>query len=153
MNRAIAYAEDTLGIHRTWVETMSLAAQLNDLYGQLAGFTTETRILDWSLDERKNELLVLQSKANTEMSIAAFERHMKLVFAEDDQLASIGKTKVDAMARRDAVEASIKSVERNSNGCIARMKQLGGYLEYLAVTKAAQMQAASVVQAANESPW
>jgi len=153
MNRAIAYAEDTLGVHRVWVDVQELALQLNDLYQMLAGFTTETRNLDYEFDVRKNQILVEESNNNADLSPTAFERHVKLVCAADEQLESIAKAKVDAMARRDGVEATIKSVERNSNGHIARLKQLGGYFEFLAVTKAAQLTAAVAVREASESPW
>jgi hypothetical protein len=153
MNRAIAYAEDTVGVHRTWLYTQELQVQLNDLYQEQSGYLTETRNLDWQIDRRKNQILIEESEANASMAVTAFERHIKLVIAKDDELASLYEVRCQAMSRRDAVEATIKSVERNSNGHIARLKELGGYFEFLAVTKAAQMQAVTAAQAASESPW
>jgi hypothetical protein len=153
MNRAIAYAEDTLGVHRTWTDVQALQAQLNDLYQMHAGFLSESRKLEWESDNRRNQILVEESSNNPEMTPTAFERHMRLAYAGDETLEAIAKLKVDVMARRDGAEASIKSVERNHVGHVARLKELGGYFEFLAVTKAAQMQVAVAVQNANESPW
>lgn len=153
MNRAITYAEDQLGVHRTWIDLQELNTQLNDLYQMRSNFEIETRRLDWQLDVRKNEILVSASEDSKDMNVTAFERHVKLLTAKDEHLLSINQSRVDAMSRRDSVEATIRSAEQNHKAHIARLNELGGYFNYLGVAKAAQLQSAMAVQEANGSPW
>lgn len=145
MNRAIGYAEDTLGVHRLWLDTQQLSVQLNDLYQMMAGYTMESRKLDYEMENAKNTILARESEQNESMTPTAFERHMKVIFAADPDLAIIRKLQMEAMGRRDAAEASVKSVERNHNGHVARLRQLGGYLNYLAVAKSAQISASEAM--------
>lgn len=149
-NRALAYAEDNLGVHRIWVEVGQLTVQLSDLYRTQAGLETETRSLDYQIEARRAELLVREADGNPEMNPTAFERHMKLVYGRDEELASIGRLRLDAMASRDAINAQIKGAEYNHRGHVGRMNELGGYFEYLAAAKSAATVAA---QAVADYPW
>lgn len=134
-NKALSYAEDKLGVHRTWIEAEQLGVQLADLYRTQANFETETRGLDADIERHRQNLLVAEADGNPEMNPTAFERHMKLVYARDETLEHLVRVRLDAMARRDAIGAQVKASEYNHRALTARLKELGGYFEYLAAVK------------------
>jgi sugar diacid utilization regulator len=149
-NRAIAYAEDALGVHRTWLNTEQLTTQLADLYRTQANFETETRNLDADIERTRQAILVEEAGLNPDMAPTSFERHVKLAYARSQQLATMNQLRLDAMARRDSIGAQIKSVEVNHRGHVGRLNELGGYLRYLAAVK----ESATVAQhGAQEWPY
>lgn len=146
--KALSYAEDQLGVHRTWTELQVVTARLQDLYRDRGGYEAETRSLDYQADQRKNTILIGVSTSNAGESQAALDRYYRLACAEDEQLAAIMDTKLEAMARRDAVSAEIYGAEQNHKAYVARLKELGGYFEYLSAVKTAETMANF-----NKSEW
>jgi hypothetical protein len=82
------------------------------------------------------------------MSQAAQDRAYRLACAEDEQLAAIQDMRLDAMGRRDLVTAEINGAEQNHKAYVARLKELGGYFEYLSSVKTAETMANF-----NKSEW
>lgn len=152
-HKALAYAEDQLGVHRTWINCESITVALADLYGQQAGFEAETRKLDYEIQDRKARLLSEAYNASPDMSAAAFERYMKVAYAEDDHLAALEQSRLEAMSRRDVIGGQIRANEANHKGHVARLNELGGYLHYLAETKAASTAAAVAAASVSDLPW
>lgn len=139
MPKALSYAEDQLGVHRTWAELQGVTVRLADLYRERAGFESETRSLDYQTEQRKNQILRdLYNTPTKEMSQAAQDRAYRLACAEDEQLASIQDMRIEAMSRRDSVNAEIYGAEQNHKAYVARLKELDGYFEYLAAVKQAE---------------
>ena len=149
-HKALAYAEDQLGVHRTWTNCEAITVALADLYNTQAGFEAETRKLDYQIKDRRERLLVEQSANNPDATPTAFERHMRLVYAQDAELAALEMSRLDAMARRDVVTGQIRANETNHKGHVARLNELGGYLNYLAQVRAAATMAANAVA---DFPW
>lgn len=144
--KALAYAEDSLGVHRIWVEAESVTVRLQELYRMRAGFEAETRTLNLQVEKRKNQILVDTSLANPEAGPTAMDRLVKLANAQDENLDRLHELLAEAMGRRDSIEAEIRGAETNHKAYLARMKELGGYFEYLATIKAAQTSAMEVAQ-------
>lgn len=149
-HKALAYAEDELGVHRTWVNCESITVALADLYDQQAGFEAESRNLNHQIDIRKDAILVRESVANPEMSAAAFERLMRLALAQDEDLVTLKKLLLACMASRDVVAGQIRSQENNHKGHVARLNELGGYFQYLSAVRTA---AALAAQNISDFPW
>lgn len=136
-NKAIAYAEDQLGVHRTWTNVEQLTTQLADLYRTQAGLETETRGLDQAIESRRADILDFEAQSNPDMKVTEFERHLKLVYARDEDLRNLVTLRLDAMARRDTIAAQAKSTEYNHRAHVARLNELGGYFRYLSAVKEA----------------
>lgn len=139
--KALAYAEDNLGVHRTWTELQAVGTRLQDLYRQRAGYESETRSLDHQIDEQKGTLLRKVAFENSSASQAARDQAYRLACAENDQLASIQELRLEAMSRRDAVNAEIYGAEQNHKAYVARLNELGGYFQYLNAVKQAETMA------------
>lgn len=139
--KALSYAEDQLGVHRTWTELQAVTTRLQDLYRDRSGFEAETRSLDYQADQRKNDILREVHLNKRDQSEAALTRVYRLECAGDDQLASIQDMHLEAMARRDHVNAEIYGAEQNHKAYVARLRELGGYFEYLSAVKQAETMA------------
>lgn len=139
--KALAYAEDQMGVHRTYSEMGAVTVRLQDLYRERAGYESETRSLDHQAEQRKNAILREVTLANGDVSQAAQDRAYRLACAEDEQLASIQEVRLTAMSRRDSIEAEIRGAEANHKAFVARLKELGGYFEYLSAVKTAETMA------------
>lgn len=148
--RALAYAEDTLGVNRVWADTQDLAAQIARGHEQVAAFDAEVRTLASQIDGRRNKLLLEAANSNPEMTPTAFERHMKLAYAGDDELETLNRLHADAISRRESMAATVRGHQTNHNGFVARLNELGGYFNYLAAAKQAQTAAARTL---TDDPW
>lgn len=139
--KALSYAEDSLGVHRTWTESQAVTARLQDLYRERSGYESETRSLDNQVDQRKNDILREVHLNNNGSSEAALTRLYRLACAEDERLASIQDVRLEAMSRRDTASAEIYGAEQNHKAYVARLRELGGYFEYLAAVKQSETMA------------
>lgn len=148
--RALAYAEDTLGVHRVWADTQDLAAQISNGHEQVAAFDAEVRSLALQIENHRNALLLEAASANPEMTPTAFERHMKLTYAGDDELKTLNRLHADATSRRESMAATVRGHQANHNGFVARLNELGGYFQYLAAVKQARTAAARTL---TDDPW
>jgi hexokinase len=149
-NKALAYAEEKLGVHKVWIDAEALALQLQDLYNTASGLETGSRNLQTEIDRRRADLLLEEASTTPELSPTAFERRMKFVYAGDEVLRKLTDSYNETMAHRDAVNAQIRGAEVNLKGHTARMNELGGYFKYLASAKNAQT---TVVAQVNDYPW
>lgn len=149
-HRALTYAEDKLGVHQVWVNTEQLVLNAQAAYVVRAGLESEARDLAFQVERRKQIILVDESKANAGMPVTAFERHIKLVQAGDEELTKLQELYNANAAHRDRVSAEIHGAETNLKAHVARMNQLSGYFNYLASAKNAQVVVADQI---NNSPW
>lgn len=150
-HRALAYAEDKLGVHRVWTNAEQLVVQLQEAYRVQAGFEAEARDLAFQIERRKQVILIDESKAGAAMTVAALERHIKLAQAGDEELTKLQELHNTNAGHRDRVSADIRGAENNLKAHNARMNELGGYFEYLASAKHAQI---AVANAVNDGyPW
>lgn len=133
VKQALAYAEDELGIHKIYIETQELAAHLDGLYNTRAGLETESRKLVTDMDRRKTE--IISERLAIEESVAAHDRAVRIQIASDEEYQSLVYRSNDIMAHRDAVAATISGAENNLKAHIARMKLLGGFMEFCAAIK------------------
>ncbi len=130
---ALRYAEEELGVHRIYNETMELHAHLEGLYQTRAGLETESRNLGTQMERRKLEIIA--ECAQIEESMAAHERRVKLTVGQDEAYQKLVDRSNEVMAHRDAVAATISGAENNIKAHLGRMKVLGGFLEFCSSVK------------------
>lgn len=148
--KALAYAEDGLGVHRVWVNSEELVLKVQELYKTQASLEGNTRYLSTQIERRRGDLLMRVTEAHPDLSVAAHERHMRIVYGTDDELRTMVDSLNAEMGARDAIAAEIRGIETNLKAHVARMNELGGYFEYLSAAKNAQLQ---LVTSVNDYPW
>ena len=135
VKQALAYAEDDLGIHKIYDETQELHRYLEGLYNTRAGLETESRKLVTDMERRKMEIINTALSAAPEESVAAHERRVRSDLSLDEAYQTMVDRSNEIMSHRDGVSATISGAENNMKAHIARMKLLGGFMEFCASVK------------------
>lgn len=130
---ALRYAEEELGVHKIYQETMELQAFMEDQYRTRAGLESESRKLATEMERRK--MHIITEALGVDESIAAHERRVKVALAADDEYQRLVDRSNEVMAHRDGVSAAISGYENNHKAHVARMKLLGGFFDFLSAVK------------------
>lgn len=133
----ISYAENDLQVHLVNEEARELMALLDADYQTRAGLETESRNLAYQIEQRKIKI-ISDRHHSVEESVAAHERAVKIILAEDEEYQVLQLRANEVMAHRDVLSATISGRENNLKGHIARMNLLGGYFEFLASLREAE---------------
>jgi hypothetical protein len=132
---ALKYAEEGLGVHKIYQETLELQSFMDSQYQTRAGLESESRKLATELERRKMAIVTERLQLLAEESIAAHERGVKVALANDEEYQRLVDRSNEVMAHRDGLGAAISSYENNHKGHVARMKLLGGFFEFCAAIK------------------
>lgn len=132
---ALKYAEDELGVHKIYQETMELQQIMESHYQTRSGLESESRKLATDLERRKMAIITERLSMLPEESIAAHERGVKVAVANDAEYQQLVDRSNEVMAHRDAMSAIISAAENNHKAHVARMKLLGGFFEFCAAIK------------------
>lgn len=137
-NRALAYAENNLGVHSVYEEATEAHKKLDELLADLDKAQDQRRSLSAMIEDRGFELLGIERGKHADMSATALDQHMKLVRNRDQPMK-------EYRARHDALVGEIQGLEYDADLlklrikiAVARMEQLGGYLHYLGAVKEAE---------------
>lgn len=136
---ALAYAEDTLGVHHVWDEAQGVVIDLNEELDGLDKAQDARRALDQKIEDREMDLLIEERGKHPDHSEAAFARHLKEVLHKDETLKKLKSDRNEQAGIVTGHEIEIKYLNARVTILSARMHELGGYFQYLAVTKQAAM--------------
>jgi hypothetical protein len=138
-DKAIRYAEDTLGAHEPLDKATAALGDLKTLHTRIGDTKMKRRIVRERIADREVDVYVEVSSTHPESSKTAIEAMTKNARQKDPQLtADRGELdSLEAILEHDEYlarehELTIKISE-------ARMIELGGYFNYLAVTKFASL--------------
>lgn len=147
---AVAYAEDTLGVHEILEGVIAAREKLDkEILTKWANARDAKRKAESDLEDREMEIVSAERGKHPEMSEAAFSRHLKEVLFKDDVWRRI-RDHIRSLADDiDGTEVDRKLCERDIEIGCARMNELGGYFMYLAAAKAASI--ANNANKANEA--
>lgn len=148
--KALRYAEDTLGVHTTHAAAIESRDKLDSLHNDLLQCKNKRRFLESYLQDREMELLEEQRGANPDMSQAAFERHMKVVLSNDGDVRETRDELATLAGEIDDLQYKIEIIHLDIKIAVARLQELGGYFEFLAVIKQANNANKSTE---NKGPW
>lgn len=140
--KALKYAEDQLGVHTVFEETVELTAELDTLLGELDKAQDAKRLLIEEYADREVELISEMRGVHPNMSDTRFKSEFKGWERTDKVLHELRAKQADAQATIQGLDYDLEVVRTRIKVGTARMVELGGYLQYLAAVKiAAQSQA------------
>lgn len=137
MVNAVQYAEDTLGVHAVYERCQKLKEELLTRTSEIASLRQQKRENEALQSDLEFELMSAQAAEHSELSQAAFERHMKMFLSKDKTMREIRRVVRETQARIDESDGIKSVLEADIRIECARMSELGGYLQYLAVAKMA----------------
>lgn|ERR1700712_3066797 len=137
MPNAVEYAETTLDVHGILDRTLVAREELDKVYTLLAEQRDARRGMLSSIDDREMTLSIDERGKHSDMSQAAMDKHLKMVFFKDEQLTVFRNALGTIEDAIDGAEYDRRIQEKTIEIGCARMNELGGYLNYLAAVKLA----------------
>lgn len=135
MNKALAYAENQLGVHSVWEEAKGFLDELNTFYTDLDKSQDERRELLEQIADREGELLSDERGRHADMSAAAFDQHFKGVKRTDTALQGYRSKLNEVAGIIGGLEYDVDLLKHRLRVSEARLIELGGYFNYLAAIK------------------
>lgn len=135
--KALDYAELTLGVHKVFEEAKEKRQALADANLKMLDLRAARRGQEQYLEDLKMEVIEEERSTNPSESQAAFDRRIKVVFSNNGAIRE-GRDRLLYLAGDiETVEYEIEMLTKDIQIAVARMQELGGYLQFLAVIKQA----------------
>lgn len=141
-HKALKYAEETLCVNSSYEDLLSVRNKLDEQMTRAAELRDERRQLESLIEEREIEIATDYHAAHPDSSVAATDRSLKLKIPKDGRIRDLRTLLSEAISNIEGVEYDIKMSEHDIRIGVARLTELGGYLNYLAVVKQAQLEGA-----------
>lgn len=141
--KALEYAEQNLGVHEVYGEAKAARDTLQNVIDNLIGARFKKREWESVLADREMELVIEERGKHPEFSATAMDAHMKRIKHTDEKCKNLRIEIAGHTNAIDALEHSKTMAEYDIKIAVARLQELGGYLEYLAAVKQHQARNAS----------
>lgn len=133
--RSLDYAEQELGVHTVHESAVGFRHALDGSLTRLAELKDTKRDIEVAIADLEMEVTIDEAGKHSGMSVAAMERHLKVELHKNPMLHEL-KTKHGAVISEiEGVEYDIRVTETDIRIAVARLTELGGYLNYLAAIK------------------
>lgn len=153
--KAIEYAESFLNVNEVFIVAQSKREELDTCLTNLSDSRDKKRAIEDLLTDCEMNIIADERGKHPDMSEAAMTRHLKLVYYKNDTHAELRRRIASAASELDGYEMDKIMLETDIKILIARMNELGGYLQYLATIKQAEIQRKEQnhAPAVNSSIW
>jgi hypothetical protein len=143
--RALKYAEETLQVHDVFDAALQARSALSEVAQKVSDLKSKRRSIEAEIHDREMDLTIEEAEKHS-MSVSAMERHLKIVFHKDETLRNLRASLDATIAEYSTAEVAVQLCEVDVKIAVARLAELGGYLNYLAAIKQQQ-----TVRAASEA--
>lgn len=133
---AIKYAEDTLGVHAAYNAAQTSRDSLDKILTDLGEARDQLRDREYRLADREMEVASDERGRHPEMSATAMEKHLKIALNNDDAVRELREQIARIRSDIEGCEYDREMAETDIRIQVARMNELAGYFQYLAVVKA-----------------
>lgn len=138
MHPGLAYAENALGVHQVYTESLSALEDLDVALNAFDSAVDKRHSLDDRIEDRQMQILIEERGQNSELSEAAMTRRLKEKYHTDERLSQLKLERNAAAAEASGLELDIEHIKYRLKVKVGRMEELGGYLAYLAALKNAE---------------
>lgn len=137
--KALTYAETELGVNSVYLEVLSVRNKLDSTLTELSTARDKKRDLDERLQDREMEIRAEERARHTEMSAAAMDKHVKVALHNDDSVREYREQIQSTVSDIEGLEFDKSMHDTDIKIAVARLQELGGYLNYLAAIKQAAL--------------
>lgn len=134
-NKALVYAEDNLGVHTVLQTAEQARAALDNVYTELSKAGDSKRDLHDRITDLEWLIASEERGKHPDMSAAAMEKHLKVAYSKNDDHRELRDQLRKATGDVEGLEYDARILEYDIKIAVARMTELGGYLNYLAAVK------------------
>lgn len=132
--KALDYAE-SLGLNSVYEAALEARRLIESRSAMLVDVRDKKRRNEEERINTEMEISERERAANPDLSMAAFERHLKVVFATDTTLRTIRDNLISLSGIIDQMEHEIDLLNTDIKIAVARLHELGGYFQFMAVIK------------------
>ena len=134
----VAYAEQTLGVHKLWEDAQERFEKYEEALLHKANLQTGLRKLRDVQANREMEILQEGKAKYAEISATAFDKIYKTLIHEDSDHRELRENERSCQCDLDIVEAEISAHEYQLKLMNSRLQELGGLLNFYASAKRGQ---------------
>lgn len=131
----VTYAEDNLGVHEVYNNSMAAHDDLNASLGDHAREAKELRRLHDEVDTREYELATEVRASDPTISQEALKRAIRDAQQTDESIIALRRSIRDAQDRQEDAQALVEMNKYRLRVLSARMNELGGLLAFYAAVK------------------
>lgn len=136
-NRSIEYAEQKLGVHSQNNEAREYLALLDSVIALLIEARSTRRGIEDQLADLEIDIQVDETSRHPSTSATALKEHLKVAIRKHEGHANLRSSLLAAQNQVDRLELDRSRIENHLKVSVARLAELGGYLQYLAAIKLA----------------
>lgn len=138
-DKGLVYAESELGVHSVYEELQTKRNDLDECFTRLSEARDNRRLVESLIEERQVELITAEHGKHPDMTVSGMDRHLKTVFGSDAGLKEL-RTKLREQTNEiEGFDYDRSIIETDLKVGVARLHELGGYLQYLAALKLAKI--------------
>lgn len=150
--KALDYAEQQLEVHAVHQRALEARQKLEHQAQTLAELKQKRRVREQHLNDVEMVVIERERAKHPSMSQAQMDKHLKVEFSNDGDIRETRDELVDLAGSIDLVEWEIDLLNQDIKIAVARMQELGGYLNFLAAIKQAETTRKST-QRPDGNPW
>lgn len=147
--KSLRYAEG-LGLNSVWEESLVKRQALSEKVLDLSNARNRKRELEAYKTDLEMAATEEEYSKHPDLSVAAMERHLKLVFSNHAEIRETKDEITVVVGQVELLEHEIMLLKTDIEIAVARLHELGGYFQFMAVIKQAE-----ITRKATESkgPW
>lgn len=131
IRKAVSYAEVRLSVHDVYNKAVTDHKALDECLNHTADIKDSKRTWESATVDREMDLSADERSKHEDMSDAAMGRHLKILFRQDAFLMEARGTLNNITSDLEGLEYDRAILETGIKIAVARMNELGGYLQYL----------------------
>jgi hypothetical protein len=133
---SLAYV-DSLGVHSVYSDALAKRAALGDKLLELSNVKNRIRTVEAFKSDREMEVLSDEQAKHSSQSATWLKEHMRQVYSNDGDIRESRDELATLAGERDLIEYEIDMLNQDIKIAVARLHELGGYLQFMAVIKQA----------------
>jgi hypothetical protein len=149
--KAIAYCE-SLGLNTAYHEAVKARNEIDAQHKILLGHRAERRRLEQFKADVEMEVMEDERTKHTDMSQAQMDKHLRVAFSNNGDIRETRDSLATLAGEIDFVEFEIERLHQDIKIAVARLHELGGYFQFMAVVKQAD-EARKAREAKEKDPW
>lgn len=150
--KSLKYAED-LGLDTVYHEAVSARNLLEQKHKELLDHRARRRSVEQYKVDREMEVAERERAANPTMSQAQMDKHLKVAYSNEGDIREARDELSSLAGEIDFVEFEIDRIHQDIKIAVARLHELGGYFQFMAVVKQASEARKSKTTREDGNPW
>lgn len=150
--KALAYVEG-LGLNSVYEGVLATRQELDRKQLELHGIRAERRRLEALRQDLEMEVAERVRSSDPSMSAASFDRQLKIELSNSAEVRETKDMLIELANNHDLLEWEVSILETDVKIAVARLHELGGYFQFMAVLKSTSEAKRSQETPRDGNPW